>query len=210
MLMMLVKSSLNNMGNYLKKVKFVKSIVDVKEAPNDYSHEVLFVGKSNVGKSSLINALVNNKKMAFTSSQPGHTRLLNYFSVEDNFYLVDCPGYGYSKKKDLDYTWYAKMIDSYFLDNKKLSLIVFLLDSRHLPTDDDLDFYTYLKHFNYPFIICMTKCDKLNMSLKSKINKNIKEKFGEDAAKETVFLTSINDKNSIFKLADYIKEKVGG
>ena len=88
------------MENYLKKVKFVKSIVDVKEAPNDYSHEVLFVGKSNVGKSSLINALVNNKKMAFTSSQPGHTRLLNYFSVEDNFYLVDCPGYGYSKKKD--------------------------------------------------------------------------------------------------------------
>ena len=205
MLMMLVKSSLNNMENYLKKVKFVKSIVDVKEAPNDYSHEVLFVGKS-----SLINALVNHKKMAFTSSQPGHTRLLNYFSVEDNFYLVDCPGYGYSKKKDLDYTWYAKMIDSYFLDNKKLSLIVFLLDSRHLPTDDDLDFYTYLKHFNYPFIICMTKCDKLNMSLKSKINKNIKEKFGEEAAKETVFLTSINDKNSIFKLADYIKEKVGG
>ena len=102
------------------------------------------------------------------------------------------------------------MIDSYFLDNKKLSLIVFLLDSRHLPTDDDLDFYTYLKHFNYPFIICMTKCDKLNMSLKSKINKNIKEKFGAEAAKETVFLTSINDKNSIFKLADYIKEKVGG
>ena len=101
-------------------------------------------------------------------------------------------------------------IKYYVKDNKKLSLIVFLLDSRHLPTDDDLDFYTYLKHYNYPFIICMTKCDKLNMSLKSKINKNIKEKFGAEAAKETVFLTSINDKNSIFKLADYIKEKVGG
>ena len=194
----------------IKKVNLDIVIGVTSKVPETEYPEVAFAGKSNVGKSSLINALVNNKKMAFTSSQPGHTRLLNYFSVEDNFYLVDCPGYGYSKKKDLDYTWYAKMIDSYFLDNKKLSLIVFLLDSRHLPTDDDLDFYTYLKHYNYPFIICMTKCDKLNMSLKSKINKNIKEKFGEEAAKETVFLTSINDKNSIFKLADYIKEKVGG
>lgn len=198
------------MDRFLKKAKFVKSIVEIKDAPCDYESEVLFVGKSNVGKSSLINGLTNNKKLAYTSSNPGHTRLLNYFSCEDHFYLVDCPGYGYSQKKDLDYKMYAKMIDSYFENNKKLKLIVFLLDSRHVPTNDDLDFYEYLNHFNYKYIICMTKCDKLNMSAKAKIKKNLVEKFGEDAKKENIFLTSVNEKESLFALADFIKDTIGG
>ena len=127
--MMHMEYFLNSMEYYLKKAKFVKSITDIKEAPFDYSKEVLFVGKSNVGKSSLINALTNNKKLAYTSSKPGMTRLLNYFSVEDKFYLVDCPGYGFSSKKDVDYEFYGNMVESYFNNNEKLKLIVFLLDS---------------------------------------------------------------------------------
>ena len=81
---------------YFKKASFVKSVADIKDAPLDNLKEVLFVGKSNVGKSSLINALTNMKKLAFTSSNPGHTKLLNYFLIDNMFYLVDCPGYGYS------------------------------------------------------------------------------------------------------------------
>lgn len=198
------------MDYFLKKAQFQKSITDVKDAPTDYESEVLFVGKSNVGKSSLINALCNNKKLAYTSSKPGHTRLLNYYKVEDLFYLVDCPGYGFSTKKDIDYKFYGKMVEGYFKDNKKLKLIVFLLDSRHEPTLDDKDFYEFICSHNYRYVICMTKCDKLNMSLRSKINKNLVNVLGEDVIKNKIFNVSISDKGSIGKLKDYILEIVGG
>ena len=190
---------------YFNKAKFIKSIVDVKEAPGEYNSSVLFVGKSNVGKSSLINALTNSKKLAYTSSKPGHTRVLNYYSVEDYFYLVDCPGYGFSTKKDLDYEFYGKMIEDYFKDNKSLKLVVFLLDSRHEPTDDDLDFYNFLLSYKYRFVICMTKCDKLNMSMRSKIYKNLKSKLNFEPEKYPPLLVSINDKKSILKLKEMIE-----
>lgn len=193
---------------YLTKAKFIKSIVDVKEAPGEYNSSVLFVGKSNVGKSSLINALTNNKNLAHTSSKPGHTRLLNYYSVEDKFYLVDCPGYGFSSKKDVDYEFYGKMIESFFDNNKSLKLVVFLLDSRHEPTDDDLDFYKFLISYKYRFVICMTKCDKLNMSMRSKIYKNLKSKLDFDPNKFAPLLVSINDKNSILKLKNTVLNAV--
>ena len=193
---------------YFKKAKFIKSITDVNEAPEEYNSSVLFVGKSNVGKSSLINALVNMKNLAYTSSKPGHTRLLNYYSVEDKFYLVDCPGYGFSTKKDLDYEFYGQMIENYFKYVKNLKLVVFLLDSRHEPTNDDVDFYKFLLSFNYRFVICMTKCDKLNMSMKSKIYKNLSSKLGFEPNKNPPFLVSINDKNSILKLKMLIEEVV--
>ena len=193
---------------YLTKAKFIKSIVDVKEAPGEYNSSVLFVGKSNVGKSSLINALTNNKNLAHISSKPGHTRLLNYYSVEDKFYLVDCPGYGFSSKKDVDYEFYGKMIESFFDNNKSLKLVVFLLDSRHEPTDDDLDFYKFLISYKYRFVICMTKCDKLNMSMRSKIYKNLKSKLDFDPNKFAPLLVSINDKNSILKLKNTVLNAV--
>lgn len=193
---------------YFSKAKFIKSITEVKEAPEDYNSSVLFVGKSNVGKSSLINALTNSKKLAYTSSKPGHTRLLNYYSVEDRFYLVDCPGYGFSTKKDLDYEFYGQMIESFFDNNKTLKLVVFLLDSRHEPTEDDLDFYKFLLSYKYRFIICMTKCDKLNMSMKSKIYKNLVNVLGYDPNQYKPILVSINDKKSIGELKKYIDEVV--
>ena len=191
---------------YFKKAKFIKSVADVKEAPSDSLKVVLFVGKSNVGKSSLINALTNNKKLAFTSSNPGHTKLLNYFMVEDNFYLVDCPGYGFSAKKGLDYKFYGNLVESYFDNNQKLKLIVFLLDSRHEPTEDDVDFYKFLLSYDYRFVICMTKCDKLNMSMRSKINKNIAAKFGNEALEHKIMLSSINDSKSIGQLKEFINQ----
>lgn len=193
---------------YFKKASFVKSVADVKEAPLPELKEVLFVGKSNVGKSSLINALTNNKKLAFTSSNPGHTKLLNYFLVENSFYLVDCPGYGFSSKKGLDYKFYGDLVENYFDNNKKLKLIVFLLDSRHEPTNDDLDFYQFLLSFDYKFVICMTKCDKLNMSMRAKINKNLVNKLGEDVLKNKIFNVSKEDKRSIGLLKDYICESL--
>ena len=180
------------MESYYKKASFVKSITDINEAPSRLP-EVLFVGKSNVGKSSIINALTNNSKLAFTSKKPGHTRLLNYFLIDDSFYFVDSPGYGYSAKKDLDYEFYGDMLEKYFDNNKYLKLVVFLLDSRHMPTDDDYDFYKFLISFNYNFVIALTKCDKLNQSDKSKIYKNLKEKLDLDKDKNLILLTSSKD-----------------
>ena len=191
---------------YFNKAKFIKSVVDVKEAPGEYNFSVLFVGKSNVGKSSLINALTNNKRLAYTSSKPGHTRLLNYYSVEDRFYLVDCPGYGFSTKKDLDYKFYGDMVEGFFKDNKSLKLVVFLLDSRHEPTLDDVDFYNFLTSYDYKFVICMTKCDKLNMSMRSKIYKNLENTLKIDTKTNQPLLVSINDKNSILKLKNMIEK----
>lgn len=193
------------MDNYFKKANFIKTVVSKKEIPSDRKKEILFVGKSNVGKSTLINSLVNNKKLAHTSSHPGHTKYLNYYLVEDNFYLVDCPGYGFSEKRGKDYKIYGNLIEDYFDSNDFLKLVVFLLDSRHLPTDDDYDFYQFLLSTNYKFIICMTKCDKLNMSMKAKIGKNLKEKLDINKDDVKVFLTSKEDNKSIGLLKDYIE-----
>ena len=189
--------------NFYKKATFVKSIIDLKDLENR-KNEVIFIGKSNVGKSSLINALTNNSKLAFTSKKPGHTRLLNYFLIDDSFYFVDSPGYGYSQKKDVDYTFYGDMLEKYFENNKYLKLVVLLLDSRHLPTDDDYDFYKFLISYNYPFCIALTKCDKLNQSEKSKIYKNLKDKLDVTKENSLILLTSSKDDRSLLILKETI------
>ena len=188
--------------------KFITSVADTKNKPF-LLNEITFVGKSNVGKSSLINALCNMKRLAFTSSKPGMTRLLNYYEVkasnkDKNFYIVDCPGYGYSAKKGKDYLAYGNLVEDYFKDNKLLKLVIFLLDSRRVPSLEDIDFFNYLKESNYNFIICFTKCDKLNQSEKSKIKRNYQTAFNEDFSTRNNLLVSINDKISLDKLRDTI------
>jgi ribosome biogenesis GTP-binding protein YsxC/EngB len=187
--------------------EFVKSCNDVKLLPERRLQEVIFVGKSNVGKSSLINALLNRRNLAFTSSKPGHTRLLNYYLIENRFYFVDFPGYGYSSKKDVDYEFYGKMIEDYFKDNKYLKLIVFLLDSRHIPTDDDLDFYKFIKEYNYRYVIVMTKADKLNQSDRAQILKNLSAKLGPDSIK-SVLMVSVKDSKSLVGLKNKIDSEI--
>ena len=194
---------------YFKKAKFIKSVADVKDKPQERLNEVLFMGKSNVGKSSLINMLTNNSKLAFTSSKPGHTKLLNYYLIEDYFYFVDCPGYGYSSKKDVDYKFFGDLVENYFTNNHELKLILFLLDSRHLPSNDDIDLFNFLQEYNYEFIIVMTKCDKLNQSQKSKINKNLKETF-KSIDDIDVVLTSTVEKTGLELLKNIIEMHVRG
>lgn len=171
---------------------FVKSAPTLKDRPNDIKKEIVFVGKSNVGKSSLINALVKRKNLAFTSSKPGYTKLLNYYLIDDTFYLVDAPGYGYtiSGSKHLDS--FSKMMETYF-DNPSLKGVVFLVDSRHKMSEDDKAFYDFILDKQIPFILIATKIDKLNQKEKSQMNKNIKEVFGDIK----FFTSSINDNKSI-------------
>ena len=147
-------------------VTFVKSCPTRKEKPQVQKSEVLIVGKSNVGKSSLINALCNKKKMAFTSSKPGHTRLLNYYDIDSKFYLVDAPGYGYAKGGlDLD-RLFASMMESYFDNNNELKLVLILLDARRELSADDHEIIGFVKESNVSYLIVVTKFDKVNQKEK--------------------------------------------
>ena len=135
------------MINY-SNATFTKSCPNREERPQGNKPEVLIVGRSNVGKSSLINALTSKKKLAFTSSKPGHTRLLNYFDIDNRFYLVDAPGYGYAKGGiDLD-RLFGEMMESYFVDNAELRLVLILLDARREPTEEDLEIVDYCSKNN--------------------------------------------------------------
>ena len=170
------------------KATFVKSATMLSQRPEKLLPEICFVGKSNVGKSSLINALTAHKKLAYTSSKPGYTKLLNYYLIDDQFYLVDAPGYGYtiSGSKHLDN--FASMMEDYFF-NDNLKAVIFLVDSRHKLSKDDLSFFDFIK-----------ENDKLNQSEKAKMQKNVKEIFGDIS----YFPVSINNKTSIEKLKERI------
>ena len=174
---------------------FVKSASLKDERPKEPNlPEVLIVGRSNVGKSSLINALCNKKNMAFTSSKPGHTKLLNYFNIDNAFYLVDAPGYGYAKTGiDLDRV-FGDMMNDYLEDNDRLKLILFLLDSRREINNDDSELIDYLLDKGYPFLLVTTKMDKLNQKDKSALNKRLKE---TGLNNEQIIQTSSLDKVNI-------------
>ena len=154
---------------------FIKSASKKSEAPGKNLPEVLLCGRSNVGKSSFINALCNKKKLAFTSSKPGHTRLLNYYEIDSKFYLVDAPGYGYAKGGiDLD-KLFMKTMEDYLVDNPNLKLVVFLLDSRRELSEDDVNLINYVNEKGIPCFAVITKVDKVNQSEKAKLEKHLKE-----------------------------------
>ncbi|MBQ7307442.1 MAG: YihA family ribosome biogenesis GTP-binding protein [Clostridia bacterium] len=145
----------------IKNAKFIKSVADTN-LPNDLQ-EIAFCGRSNVGKSTLINALCNQNKLAKTSSTPGKTRLINYFSINnDQFYLVDLPGYGYHKAgKSYDDKW-SEILENYILNSQKLKLCLLLLDIRHTPSREDFEMIRFLSYNQIPFVIIATKADKLS------------------------------------------------
>lgn len=171
---------------------FIKSAPDYKDAPEKTLGEILFVGRSNVGKSSLINALCDHSSLAFTSSKPGYTKLLNFFSVDQKFYLVDAPGYGYSKLNGAHYLFFGDLMENYFKTTKTLKGVVFLLDSRRELNEDDIDIYQYLLQNDIPTIIVMTKSDKINQKEKAFITRHLNESILGD--EKPIFVSSKNKK----------------
>ncbi|MFA6675884.1 MAG: ribosome biogenesis GTP-binding protein YihA/YsxC, partial [Bacilli bacterium] len=132
---------------------FIKSATKLSEAPIEDLPEVLIVGKSNVGKSSLINAMCHQKRLAFTSSKPGHTRLLNYYAIDNRFYLVDAPGYGFARGGiDLD-ALFGEMMTDFFKDNQRLKLVLLLIDSRRELAVNDQEIIDYLSLNHIPFLM---------------------------------------------------------
>ncbi len=147
-----------------KKVEFVMSNSDVRKCPKPDRPEYAFIGRSNVGKSSLINMLMQRKKLAKTSSTPGKTQLINHFSVANSWYLVDLPGYGYAKVPKKELKVFEKMIADYVLGRENLVNIFVLIDSRHPPQKIDLEFMGWLGTSGIPFSMIFTKLDKLKKS----------------------------------------------
>ena len=182
-----------------RRVEFVKSAPRLADKPERNLPEVLFVGKSNVGKSSLINALTGRKNLAYTSSKPGFTKLLNYYIIDDSFYLVDAPGYGYTASGNRDLDSFGKMMEEYF-ENPHLKLIVFLVDSRHSLSKDDEDFYSFIKESHLPYILVNTKVDKLNQKELSALRKRMKD----DVQEENYFEVSSLKKETLEKLKSVI------
>ena len=157
----------------IKNVKFVTSVADSRKMIVDEKYQVAFVGRSNVGKSSLINMLLKHNKLAKTSSTTGRTRLINYFQANDNVYFVDLPGYGFAKASKQEVGGWQSMIEPYLIENEQLKCVCMLVDSRYEPTAQDKQMLKFLNYYQIPFIIIATKCDKLNQSQKSKVIKNI-------------------------------------
>lgn len=188
-----------------KNVTFVKSAPSVKDGPTGALPEVLIVGKSNVGKSSLINALCSRKSLAFTSSKPGHTKLLNYFNIDNKLYLVDAPGYGFAKGGlDLD-SLFGEMMSTYFAESKFLKLTLLLVDSRRELGENDLDILDYLQENNLNYFIVITKMDKINQSEKAHLVKYLKS-LNIDENK--LFFTSSNEQRTLTNLKLAIEKAI--
>ena len=141
--------------------------------PTDLKNEFLLVGRSNVGKSSFINTLLGRKSLARTSSHPGKTQTLNFYLVNDDFYLIDVPGYGYAETSKKTRAKFGKMIEEYLETRKELKRVFMIIDFRHKPTEDDILMYNFLKYYNLPVTIVATKSDKIGSSKREKCKKQI-------------------------------------
>ena len=154
----------------VKNPKFEISAVSPKQYPKNNLPEIVLVGKSNVGKSSFINTMINRKKLARTSSEPGKTRQINFYNIDETFYFVDLPGYGYSKMSKKEQEQVGKFIEEYLFNRKEISLIIFLIDIRHSPSANDRLMYNYIISSGLPFIILANKADNAVLDLQKQIN----------------------------------------
>lgn len=191
----------------IKDAQFVISNTDYRKCPQDGKPEYAFIGRSNVGKSSLINMLTNRKGLAMTSSKPGKTQLINHFIINDEWYLVDLPGYGYAQRGKEGREQIRKIIESYILERMQLTCLFLLLDSRHEPQKIDLEFIDWLGEAGVPFVIVFTKIDKLSKGrLKDNIDNYINKLKETWEEIPTIFYTSSEHKIGSEEILNYIEQ----
>ena len=193
---------------HIKSAQFVISNSDVEKCPPSLLPEYAFIGRSNVGKSSLINSICNKKRLAKTSSRPGKTQLINHFLINDNWYLVDLPGYGYARTSKTQKKVFQSFITEYFKKRKQLMNAFLLIDLRHKPQIIDLNFMQWLGANQIPFSLVFTKADKLKPKV---LEKNIKDYTSEMLAKAweelpPVFVTSSLQRTGGEELLNYIDQ----
>ncbi|NFN86240.1 YihA family ribosome biogenesis GTP-binding protein [Clostridium sporogenes] len=176
----------------IKKAEFVISAVKRAQYPEDGRPEIAFVGRSNVGKSTLINTLTNRRKLVKVSSTPGKTRLINFFLINDNMYFVDLPGYGYAKVSKKEKENWGYIMEQYLVERNQLKKIVLLVDSRHKPTGDDINMYNWIKHYNYEVLVVGTKLDKLKRNDINKNKKIIRDALKMDKDDKILLISSLS------------------
>ena len=191
----------------VKSARFIISNTDVRKCPQDGKPEYAFIGRSNVGKSSLINMLTRQNKLAMTSATPGKTLLINHFLVNDAWYLVDLPGYGYAKRGKVQQEKLKDIISDYILGRSEMTLLFLLIDSRHAPQKIDLEFIEWLGENGVPFAIVFTKADKLT---RSQLHANV-EAYKASLLEQweelpPVFVTSSEHATGRTELLNYIDE----
>jgi len=174
----------------MSKIEFIKSVSVLDQLPKTKLPEVALAGRSNVGKSSFINTLFNRKGLAKTSSTPGKTRTLNYYLVDNKFYIVDLPGFGYAKVSKSERDYWEKVLIKYFQNNENISRVIHFIDSRHKPTQLDIVLNQFLTELDIPYIVLLNKVDKLKQSELAKAKKEIKEFFPELSMGDNLFLFS--------------------
>jgi GTP-binding protein len=175
----------------IKKADLVAVAVKKNQYPEDNKREIAFAGRSNVGKSSLLNLLVNRKNLARVSGSPGKTRTINFYEINDEFRIVDLPGYGYAKvSKSVTENW-GDMIESYLKDRQGLIKVVQLVDARHTPSSQDVQMYEWLKHYGFDGIVVATKADKISRNEIAKSIGEIRKTLGLSPEDKVIPVSSL-------------------
>ncbi|MFD1442162.1 ribosome biogenesis GTP-binding protein YihA/YsxC [Lacticaseibacillus hegangensis] len=192
----------------VNNVSLTISAVSAAQYPDTGYPEIVFVGRSNVGKSSLINKLIDRKSMARTSAVPGKTQTLNFYNIEDLLYFVDVPGYGYAKVSKRDRERFAGMIEEYLSTRKPFRGAVQLVDARHTPSEDDVSMYQYLKYFNVDVLVVGTKVDKTSKAKRQTIMRDIKRTLDLNQTDQLVMFsaTTGEGKDAVW---DWLEKQTG-
>jgi len=178
----------------ITSAEFIKSAVWPPQYPPATMPEIAFVGRSNVGKSSLMNTLVGRKKLAKTSNTPGRTQLINFFTVNKSMSFVDLPGYGFAKvSRSVKKDW-GDMIEAYLRERQSLAMVIFILDIRRDPSEDDLSLRDWLKYYRIPFTAVLTKADKLSNNQAIGRKRIIEKLLGADTEKKTILFSAKTQK----------------
>lgn len=198
-----------NQAMVIKNVSLETVCGITSRLPENIHPEVAFAGKSNVGKSSLINALMNRKALARTSSQPGKTQTINYYNINDAIYFVDLPGYGYAKVNEKVKAQWGKMIENYLHKSKQLKVVFLLIDIRHAPSENDRIMYDWILNNGFHPVIIATKLDKINRSQIQKQLKLIRTTLNTE--KDTIMIpfsaTTKQGREEIYELLDHVMEE---
>lgn len=175
----------------VQNVDLTISAVEAKQYPNTRFPEIAFVGRSNVGKSSLTNVLINRKGYARTSSQPGKTQTLNFYNIEDKLFFVDVPGYGYAKTSKANREKWGKMIEKYLTEREQLRGVITLVDGRHAPTNDDVSMHEWLKYYGIEILTVATKMDKIAKGKWNKQESLIRRTLNLDANEKLISFSAL-------------------
>lgn len=192
----------------IKSSDYAISAVKEEQYPKDNLPEIALAGRSNVGKSSLINSLLGRKNLARTSSQPGKTQTLNFYVVNQDFYLVDVPGYGYAKVSQVQRQKFGEMIQDYLETRENLQGLILLTDSRHEPTKDDIAMYNYALYLNLPILVICTKIDKVKKSQENKVIANLNKKLDLAYDNVSVLTYSAVKKTHVKEVWDWIEQNL--